>query len=103
MAYVVAILTDALSSALMAPDQVRLRFLNFFTANIRNSNKRKAYARAAGDFLRWREQTGVAGLRTVHPTHVAAWIEELSQIPSVPIVKLRRADIRHVFDWMETG
>jgi hypothetical protein len=31
------------------------RFVEFFTVNIRNKNTRAAYARAAGDFLRWCE------------------------------------------------
>jgi len=37
----------------------QMRFLEFFTANIRNPNTRKAYARAAGDFLTWCADRGV--------------------------------------------
>lgn len=103
MAYVVAIRSDALSSALIAPDQVRLRFLEFFTANIRNPNTRKAYARAAGDFLSWCQARGVTALPAIQPMHVASWIEGLGQSHSVPTVKLRLAAIRHLFDWMVTG
>ena len=33
-----------------ASERARFRFLEFFTANIRNPNTRKAYAKAAGDF-----------------------------------------------------
>lgn len=37
--------------ALFAPDsRTAKRVLEFFTANIRNPNTRKAYAKAAGDF-----------------------------------------------------
>ena len=32
------------------------RTLEFFTANIRNANTRKAYARAVGDFSAWCEK-----------------------------------------------
>jgi len=32
-----------------------IRFLEFFTVNIRNRNRREAYGRAAGAFLRWCE------------------------------------------------
>ena len=43
--------------ALFAPDpEAAKRFVEFFTANIRNPNTRKAYARAAADFAAWCEQ-----------------------------------------------
>lgn len=79
------------------------RFLEFFTANIRNPNTRKAYARSAADFLQWCEKGGVTALPAIQPMHVAAWIEELSRSHAVPTVKLRLAAIRHLFDWMVTG
>jgi hypothetical protein len=41
-----------------------LRFLEFFTINIRNSNTRAAYGRAARSFLRWCEGNGLTELRT---------------------------------------
>lgn len=47
------------------------RYVEFFAANIRNSNTRRAYARASGDFLGWCEQRGLA-LATIEPVHVAA-------------------------------
>ncbi len=34
------------------------RFIEFFTANIRNRNTRQAYARAVSDFFRWCEGRG---------------------------------------------
>ncbi len=79
------------------------RFLEFFTANIRNPNTRKAYMRAAVDFMEWCAERGIAALPAVQPVHVAAWIEELGRSHSVPTVKLRLAAIRHLFDWMVTG
>lgn len=49
-----------------------LRFLEFFTVNIRNRNTREAYGRAARNFLRWCEERGIAELKDVQPVHVAA-------------------------------
>jgi hypothetical protein len=42
--------------AIYAPDApTAKRIFEFFTANIRNPNTRKAYAKAAGDFAIWCE------------------------------------------------
>ena len=79
------------------------RFLEFFTANIRNPNTRKAYMRAAVDFMGWCAVRSITALPAVQPVHVAAWIEDLGRSHSVPTVKLRLAAIRHLFDWMVTG
>lgn len=38
------------------------RFVEFFTANVRNANTRAAYGRAAGAFLRWCENAKTTGL-----------------------------------------
>ncbi|MDP9086872.1 MAG: hypothetical protein M3N02_08935, partial [Pseudomonadota bacterium] len=38
------------------------RTLEFFTANIRNPNTRKAYARAVGEFASWCEGSGLQEL-----------------------------------------
>ncbi len=98
------IIADRLPAVLQATGEpARIRFLEFFTANIRNPNTRKAYARAACEFLTWCEARGVTALPVIQPMHVAAWIEELGQSYSVPTVKLRLAAIRHLFDWMVTG
>ncbi|CTQ47671.1 tyrosine-type recombinase/integrase [Roseibium aggregatum] len=84
-------------------DCAQIRFLEFFTANIRNPNTRKAYMRAAVDFMEWCAERGINSLPAVQPVHVAAWIEDLGQSHAVPTVKLRLAAIRHLFDWMVTG
>jgi hypothetical protein len=44
-----------------------LRFLEFFTVNIRNESTRTACARAAADFLRWCEGQEIGGLGRVQP------------------------------------
>lgn len=87
----------------MADDQTRLRFLEFFAVTIRNLHTRRAYARAAGDFLGWCENRGVGALGQIQPLHVAAWIEVLGQHVSVPSVKQQLAGVRHLFDWLVTG
>lgn len=98
------IIADRLPAMLQATGEpAPIQFLEFFTANIRNPNTRKAYARAACEFLTWCEARGVTALPVIQPMHVAAWIEELGQSYSVPTVKLRLAAIRHLFDWMVTG
>ncbi len=81
----------------------RMRFLEFFAANIRNPNTRKAYARAATEFLSWCGERGITALPQIQPLHVAAWVEELGRTHAVPTVKQRLAAIRHLFDWMVVG
>ncbi|WP_446696958.1 tyrosine-type recombinase/integrase [Stappia sediminis] len=78
-------------------------FLEFFTANIRNQNTRRAYLRASTGFLNWCSERGVVTLSSIQPIHVAAWIEELGANHSVQTVKQRLAAIRHLFDWLVTG
>ena len=80
-----------------------LRFLEYFTVNIRNKNTRAAYARAAAAFLRWCEGQGIGELGIVQPVHVAAYIELLQGERSAPTVKQHLACIRMLFDWLVTG
>lgn len=84
-------------------DRAGMRFLEFFTAQIRNPHTRRAYARAAADFLRWCDDAGVQALDQVKPTHVASWIELRGRDASAPTVKQKLAAIRHLFDWLATG
>src|ERR1022692_1629370 len=79
------------------------RFLEFFTVNIRNSNTRAAYGRAAGTFLGWCEGQGITSLAEVLPVHVAAYIEQLQARLAAPTVKQHLACIRMLFDWLVTG
>jgi site-specific recombinase XerD len=79
-----------------------LRFLEFFTANIRNVNTRRAYHRACVDFFRWCQTRGL-GLEQIGPVHVAAYIEKLGAELSRPTVKQQLAAIRMLFDWLVTG
>lgn len=87
-----------------------MRFLEFFTANIRNVHTRRAYARAAEEFLTW--CAGVASIAAVQPVHVATWIEAAPRTQptlnsddkvAAPSVKQRLAALRHLFDWLVNG
>ena len=79
----------AASPALVAAAGVRAqeRFVEFFTANIRNRNTRRAYAQAVAEFLAWCEDRGVPSITAVQPLHVAGYIEELTRERSAPTAK----------------
>jgi hypothetical protein len=49
----------------VASEKASTRFLEFFAANIRSPNTRRAYSRAVVDFLAWCEDAGVARSRRV--------------------------------------
>ncbi len=108
------------------PDATR-RFVEFFTANIRNPNTRAAYARAVGQFMEWCEAQNLS-LKDLSPFLVAAYIEERSQRDTrerpvgrrrpegrtftvttstrplaPPAVKQHLAAIRMLFDWLVVG
>lgn len=87
----------------VADERARFRFLEFFAANIRNPNTRRAYARAAEEFLGWCSGRAVVSLNEIHAIHVTGWIEERGQTLSAPSVKQGLAAIRHLFDWLVTG
>src|SRR5438552_1415825 len=59
-----------------AGDEAAYRFFEFFTANIRNPNTRRAYHRAALRFFAWTLDRNLA-LPRIKPPHVAAYVEEL--------------------------
>jgi len=54
-----------------AGELASMRFLEFFAANIRNPHTRRAYARAAEEFLAWCASVGVPSIAAVQPVHVA--------------------------------
>lgn len=83
-------------------DQASWRYVEFFTANIRNSNTRRAYARACGGFLTWCEQRGLM-LTTIRPHDVGAYLEALQTGSAAPTVKQQLAAVRMLFDWLVIG
>jgi site-specific recombinase XerC len=86
-----------------AGERASMRFLEFFAANIRNPHTRRAYARAAEEFLAWCADAGVPSIAAVQPVHVATWIKAGTRELVAPSVKQRFAAIRHLFDWLVTG
>jgi site-specific recombinase XerC len=86
-----------------AGERASLRFFEFFAANIRNPHTRRAYYRAAEEFLAGCAAAGVPSLAAIQPAHVATWIEASMRALSVPSVKQRLAAIRHLFDWLVSG
>jgi site-specific recombinase XerD len=86
-----------------AGERASVRFVEFFASAIRNPHTRRAYARAAGDFLAWCAGAGVSSIIAVQPLHVAAWIELQTQTHAALTVKQCLAAIRHLFDWLVTG
>ena len=78
------------------------RYVEFFTANIRNPNTRRAYARACARFFAWCDERGLT-LTTIRPFDVAAWVEGLQEHHSAPGVKQQLAAVRMLFDWLITG
>ena len=80
------------------------RFIQFFTANIRNRHTREAYSRNINAFLVWCADEARLALDMIEPVAVAAYIEKLLRDGlSKPTVKQHLAAIRMMFDWMVTG
>jgi integrase/recombinase XerD len=78
------------------------RFVEFFTAEIRNPHTRRAYAAATGRFLAWCEERGLA-LERLEPFLVAAYVEQLGRELSPPSVKQHLAALRMLFDDLVLG
>ena len=76
------------------------RFREFFAANIRNRNMRRAYYKAVCSFSDWCEGRGLFDLARVKPIQVAAYVEELQRRHSKPTVKQQLAELRMLFDWL---
>ncbi len=85
-----------------AGEQAAWRYIDFFTANIRNPNTRRAYARACSRFFAWCDERGLT-LTAIRPYDVSTYIEGLQQTHSAPGVKQQLAAIRMLFDWLITG
>jgi site-specific recombinase XerD len=79
------------------------RFFEFFTANIRNRNTRRAYYKAACRFAEWCEGRGLRDLAGVKPLHIAGYIEGLLSELAKPSVKQHLAALRMLFDWLVVG
>ena len=85
-----------------AGEQTARRFVEFFTATIRNKNTRTAYAHAVSSFLAWCDERGLP-LERIDSLAVATYIEVLMADRSPPTVKQHLAAIRMCFDWLVSG
>src|SRR3954454_4952369 len=83
-------------------DSAGKRFVEYFTAHIRNRHTRRAYFENVSRFSQWAEAHGLV-LERVEPVHVAAFVEELGRTHSKPTVKQHLAAIRMLFDWLVVG
>src|ERR1700687_6175115 len=94
---------DALPAAILAHgERTSRRFIEFFTASIRNRNTRTSYARAVKQFFDWCDARHL-GLDDIEPIAIAAYIEELGSEIAKPSVKQHLAAIRQLFDYLVTG
>ncbi len=84
-------------------ESASLRFLDFFTANIRNPNTRAAYSVAARAFFAWLDAKKVPALGAVRTHHVSAYVELLGRAYKTSTVKQHLAAIRMLFDWLIVG
>ena len=73
-----------------AGERAAWRFIEFFTANIRNRNTRAAYA-AVTQFFHWCERRGLRELDQIRPVVIAAYVER--HPGSAPTVKQRLAAV----------
>jgi integrase/recombinase XerD len=85
-----------------AGDSASRRYVEFFTAEIRNPNTREAYGRAVRQFDQWCQSLELP-LHQLSPMHVAAYVEQISQVLSKPTVKQHLAAIRMLLDYLVTG
>jgi site-specific recombinase XerD len=80
-----------------AGEDTTRRFLEFFTAKIRNRHTRAAYARAVAQFCAWCEGHGIR-FDQLQPMLVAAYIE--GHPSAAPTVKQHLAAIRMLCDYL---
>jgi integrase/recombinase XerD len=83
-----------------AGERAAWRFVEFFTATIRNKNTRAAYAHAVTEFFDWCQQHQLQ-LADIKPPFIAAYIE--GHPGAAPTVKQHLAAIRMLFDFLVTG
>src|ERR1051326_1539268 len=84
-----------------AGEKAAWRFIEFFTANIRNKNTRTAYAEAVRQFFTWWENHGLHDLDQIRPVVIAGYIEQHEG--AAPTVKQHLAAIRMLFDFLVIG
>ena len=83
-------------------DKGWFRFVEFFTARIRNPNTRAAYLHAVRQFSDWCQSERIS-FAALNPVIVAAYIEGLGTRAARPTVKQHLAALRVLFDFLVTG
>ena len=105
----IAILEPAVGTMLVpamvaaAGERAARRFIDFFTANIRNPNTRAAYGVAMRGFFAWLDRHDIGELGTIRTHHVSTYIETLTRAYRAPTVKQHLAALRMLFDWLIVG
>jgi integrase/recombinase XerD len=84
----------------LAGHKAAFRFLEFFTANIRNRNTRRAYGQAVTQFFAWCENRNLE-LHQLNPVVIAAYIQQ--HPAAAPTVKQHLAALRMLFEWLVIG
>ena len=86
-----------------AGPKARRRFVEFFTAEIRNPRTRAAYAAAVARFFAWCDDRGLLQLEQLEPLVVAAYVEDLGRQLAPASVKQHLAAIRMLFNYLVVG
>jgi site-specific recombinase XerD len=86
-----------------ASERAARRFIDFFTANIRNPNTRAAYGVAVRSLFAWLDRHGIRELGAIRAHHVSAYIETRTRAYRAPTVKQHLAALRMLFDWLIVG
>jgi hypothetical protein len=78
-------------------ERASYRFLELFTAQIRNPHTRRAYARAATGFFDWLEGKGITKVTAIESVHVATYIEQHAghcvRVRGRTLLDRRKADV----------
>lgn len=85
-----------------AGENASYRFIEYFTARIRNPHTRQSYFRAVKRFSDWCQGRGL-DLAKLNPVVIAGYIEELQGELGVTSVKQHLSAIRMLFDYLVTG
>jgi hypothetical protein len=81
-----------------AGERASMRFLEFFAANLRNPHARRAYYRAAEEFLTWRVSAGVPSIAAVQPVHSAGLDQTAKVYPFSSVPSHRGDGLPHASD-----
>jgi site-specific recombinase XerD len=86
-----------------AGPRARQRYVEFFAANIRNANTRRAYLGAVERFTAWCARHDLDDLAALQPVHIGTYIEALQRELAAPSVKQHLAALRSLLDYLATG